>query len=322
MVIVQLIKITPIMVFCLIVSNSYVSASTETGFNKEPVYPIPDIKINNPAEVKLGRKLFHDVRLSANNTFSCASCHLLANMGVDSLPVAIGINGLKGVRNTPTVYNSSLSFRQFWDGRVKTLEEQARGPINNPVEMASNWQEVLTKLGKDPWYQQQFRIIYPAGLTAANITKAIAVFERTLLTPDSPFDQYLKGDNSAINAETREGYYLFKSYGCASCHQGVLLGGNMYEKLGVVKKYYTSERNDSDYGRFEQSGINEHKHEFKVPGLRNVALTAPYLHNGSVPTLEDAIIIMGKYQLGRHIPEQDVKKIILFLKSLTGKIKP
>ncbi len=310
-----------IIIILLLISSSaniYASDTTEQRISKEPIRPIPDIIINNQAEVDLGRQLFSDPRLSANNTISCATCHPLDNAGMDGRRIAVGINGKTGIRNTPTVYNSSLHFRQFWDGRAKTLEEQAESLIANPHEMAAIWPDLLRKLHQDPYYSRQFNAIYPDGITRDNILSAIAEFERTLLTPDSPFDQYLKGDEQAISEQTRKGYELFKSYGCSSCHQGVAVGGNMYEKLGTVVEYYTSEHPDSDLGRYSLTGIDEHKHEFKVPSLRNVALTAPYLHNGSVPTLEAVVAIMGLYQLGRNIPEQDIKLIVEFLNSLTA----
>ena len=298
--------------------SSYAFDITESRFSKEPIRPIPDIVINNQAEVDLGRQLFSDPRLSANNTVSCATCHPLDNAGMDGKHIAVGINGKTGIRNTPTVYNSSLHFRQFWDGRAKTLKEQAESPITNPHEMASIWPDLLKKLHQDPYYSRQFNAVYPDGITRDNILSAIAEFERTLLTPDSPFDQYLKGNEHAISDRALQGYQLFKSYGCSSCHQGVAVGGNMYEKLGAVVEYYTPEHPDSDLGRYSLTGVDEHKHEFKVPSLRNVALTAPYLHNGSVPTLEAVVAIMGRYQLGRNIPEQDIKLIVEFLNSLTA----
>jgi len=221
----------------------------------EPILPIPGIKITHPKIVNLGKKLFHDPRLSKNNTISCASCHPLSNAGVDHLPIAIGIDGLKGSRNTPTVYNSSLNFRQFWDGRVKSLEKQAIEPIINPVEMGANIQDVINKLSQDAEYQQQFDLLYTDGITINNIAHAIAEFEQTLLTPDSPFDLYLKGNKNAIDQNTKEGYQLFKSYGCSSCHQGVAVGGNMYEKLGVVIKYYPLFNKNKDLGRFKRTGL-------------------------------------------------------------------
>ena len=298
--------------------NIYAIHGIDSETEREPIRPIPDIKIDKPAEVELGKKLFHDPKLSKNKTISCATCHPLSNAGVDSLPIAIGINGKKGVRNTPTVYNSSLHFRQFWDGRVETLEEQSKIPLLNPVEMGNTWSDIIKTLSNDPWYQTQFKNIYSDGITQDNIAKAIAQFERTLLTPNSPFDQYLKGYDNAINEVTLQGYKLFKSYGCSSCHQGVLVGGNMFEKLGVVIDYYSNTPGDNDQGRYEQTGIEEHRHEFKIPSLRNVELTAPDFHNGSVKTLEEVVYIMGRHQLGRNIPKEDVDKIVLFLKSLTA----
>jgi len=306
----------------LMAVNVTISAQSniDSSIQNEPLRPIPEVVITEPGKVALGNRLFHDTRLSANNTVSCASCHPLTQAGVDNLPVAIGINGLKGTRNTPSVYNSALHFRQFWDGRVKTLEEQSEQPLFNPAEMGANWPAILATLSNDSWYQAQFSTLYKGSITVKNIANAIATFERTLLTPNSPFDQYLKGDMKAISPETIEGYQLFKSYGCASCHQGVAVGGNMFEKLGVVIPYFPNTHSDS--GRFLHTGIEEHRHELKVPSLRNIELTAPYLHNGTIGSLYEIVEIMGKYQLGRDIPKNDIEKIILFLQSLTALPKP
>ncbi|MBF0264944.1 MAG: cytochrome-c peroxidase [Gammaproteobacteria bacterium] len=302
-----------------------VSASPEvfSHLDNEPIIPIPPIPSDiDPELVQLGKKLFREPRLSANNTIACINCHVLSIGGVDGTAVSIGINGKKGKRNAPSVFNSSLHSKWFWDGSAKSLEEQIGGPIHNPVEMGSDWPEVIKKLSNDPEYVKDFLKLYDSAITKDNITHAISTFERTLLTPDSPFDRYLKGDITAIDKDTADGYRLFKSYGCASCHQGALVGGNMFEKIGIAKPFDWGSQNDKnlipDYGRFHISGEDEHKFEFKVPSLRNVELTAPYFHNGTVKTLEEAVKLMGEYQLGRHIPDKDVVKIVLFLRALTG----
>jgi len=292
--------------------------------DNEPIVPIPDIPNDIDSDViQLGKKLFTEPRLSANNTIACINCHILSIGGVDGSVVSTGINGKQGTRNSPSLYNISLHYKFFWDGRANSLEEQIDGPIHNPVEMASNWKDVILKLSQDEEYVRYFDRIYGQAINKENIIHAITSFEKTLLTPDSPFDRYLKGDFTAIDQPTREGYGLFKSYGCSSCHQGKLVGANMYEKIGVVKPFewnLASKHNiKPDYGRYNITGNEEHKFEFKVPSLRNVALTAPYFHNGSVKSLEVAVKLMGEYQLGRHIPDNDVNKIVLFLRSLTGK---
>ena len=288
----------------------------------EPVQPLPDVselKLD-PAKVELGQRLFHDPRLSGDNTVSCASCHSLHTGGVDQMPVSVGIGGAKGPINAPTVFNSGFSFRQFWDGRADTLETQAEGPVHNPLEMGSNWDEVLGKLKQDADYPQAFAALYSDGITGKNITDAIAAFERSLVTP-SRFDAYLKGDDSAISADEKKGYELFKNYGCVACHQGRNIGGNMYQYFGVLGNYFEDRGNitEADYGRYNVTGKDEDKFMFKVPSLRNIALTAPYFHDGSAKTLEDAVGVMIKYQLGRLVPDEDKALIVKFLHTLTGR---
>jgi len=292
-------------------------------FLSAPVLPLPEhIKVD-PRKVQLGEAMFHDTRLSANNTVSCATCHDLAHGGVDGLARPVGIDGAEGVINTPTVFNSAYNFTQFWDGRAKTLEEQAAGPIHNPVEMGSNWEEVVKKLNRDMRVRKQFQFLYKDGVTSANIVDAIAMFERTLVTIDAPFDQYLRGDKDAISQHAARGYALFQSYGCASCHQGVNVGGNMYQTMGTMGDYF-GDRGDvkpSDLGRYKVTRRESDRFVFKVPSLRVVAYTAPYFHDGSAKTLEDAVRSMAKYQLGRDIPDSDLHDIVEFLKSLAGEYK-
>jgi cytochrome c peroxidase len=282
--------------------------------------PIPQSTDLNPARVALGGKLFHDVRLSVDDTVSCASCHNLAGGGVDNRSRSIGVRGAVGGINAPTVFNSGLNFVQFWDGRAPTLEAQIDGPVTHPLEMASNWQQVIGKLGQDSAFVQEFAKLYPGGLSEANIKNAIAEFERSLLTPNSRFDKFLRGDSNALVEQEKHGYALFQSYGCSSCHQGVNLGGNMYEKMGLMGDYFADRGNptEADKGRFNVTGNPDNLHEFRVPSLRNVALTAPYFHDGSARTLEGAIAVMVKYQLGRPMPDADLQSIAAFLRTLTG----
>jgi cytochrome c peroxidase len=272
-------------------------------------------------KIALGKRLFHDANLSADGTISCASCHSLINDGVDSLPVSIGINGQKGSRNAPTIFNSSLLYRQFWDARVTTLEEQAAGPLTNPLEMGGNWKDILHYIRTNSLYKNAFNESYGRIATQKTVTHAIAEFERSLLTPNGPFDRYLKGDSGAIDMPTKRGYQLFKSLGCASCHQGAAVGGNFSEKLGVVIPYFkTNLTEQQDLGRYHLTNIEEERFEFKVPSLRNVTRTAPYLHDGSIETLEEVVKIMTKHQLGRVITEKEVTEIISFLHSLKGEL--
>nr|CRH04368.1 Cytochrome-c peroxidase [Candidatus Magnetococcus massalia] len=285
----------------------------------EALQPISPATGLDPELVQLGHDLFHDTRLSRDDTISCAHCHPLESGGMDGLKHSFGIEGKEGVINTPTVYNTSLHFTQFWDGRAKDLETQAVGPIHDPREMGSSWQEVLPKLNADNALKQRFIRIMGGQASVERVVGAIATFERSLLTP-SRFDRYLQGVEGQLTPQELRGYKLFKDYGCASCHQGRGIGGNMYEKIGIVHPYFTSDKRvkKADLGRFNITGNPDHKHEFKVPSLRNVALTAPYFHNGAVKTLEGAIKLMGYHQLGRTIRPTHIADIATFLHSLTG----
>lgn len=283
-----------------------------------PLPPVPDL----PADkVALGKLLFFEKRLSRNDSLACAGCHDFSRGGADRSTAATGVGGQRGTVNTPTVFNASLNFVQFWDGRAANLEEQAAGPVHNPLEMASSWDEVIPKLRRDSDYVNAFNRIYN-GMTGAAIVDAIATYERTLLTPNSRFDRYLRGDQQALNDRELEGYNRFLDYGCAACHQGVLLGGNMFQRFGVMGDYFShlpaSQAVPADLGRYNVTKRNEDRHVFKVPSLRNVAVTAPYFHNGSATTLESAVVIMGRYQLGRELSGTDIEVITAFLRTLTG----
>lgn len=294
-----------------------------TNFSVEPIQPLPLELDLNPVKIELGRKLFHDPILSKDNTIACSGCHDLAKGGVDGLPKSIGIDKQEGEINAPTVFNSGFNFRQFWDGRAETLEDQIAGPIANSKEMNNNWDDVIQKLKKKNEYLQQFTMIYPDGVTTNNIKNAIAEFEKSLFTPNSKFDQYLRGDENALNEDEKKGYLLFKENGCIACHQGMNVGGNMYQTFGVYGNYF-EERGaltEADNGLFNITGQEQDKYKFKVPSLRNVALTSPYFHDGSVDTLEKAINIMAKYQLGRTLEEVEIRSIVSFLKTLTGEYK-
>ena len=288
--------------------------------SEEPIQPLlPPLNIASQ-KVALGGQLFSDPRLSRNNTISCQSCHNLDGGGADNLRLSVGINGQEGDINAPTVFNSGFNFRQFWDGRAESLEQQIDGPISNPKEMGSSWDEVIDKLQKVPDYVQAFASIYSTGLTADNIKDAIATFERSLVTP-APFDRFLNGEQSAISVQAENGYHLFKSYGCVACHQGVNVGGNMFQTFALFGDYFKKRGNvkQVSFGRYNVTGREVDRYRFKVPGLRNVVLTAPYLHDGSIDTLDEAVRIMGRYQLGVELPAGDIDDIVAFLGSLTGK---
>jgi len=288
----------------------------------EPVRPIDRSLETDPAKVALGYALFHDTRLSVDNTVSCATCHALETAGVDNKQYSEGVDAQVGGVNAPTVYNAVYNFVQFWDGRAKTLADQAAGPPLNPIEMAStSFDEIIAKLEKDRKFATEFRKVYPDGLTEANITDAIEEFERTLITPDSRFDKWLRGDDQALTAEELAGYELFKEYDCATCHVGPNLGGLSYELMGLRRHYFEDrglELTVEDNGRFKETQLERDRHRFKVPGLRNIEHTWPYYHDGTRLTLEDAVCDMGRYQSDVDLTQTEVDNITSFLKTLTG----
>jgi cytochrome c peroxidase len=288
--------------------------------DNEPIRPIP-LSVNvDPRKVALGEKLFNEPRLAKNNAMPCAFCHQLAQGGDDGLPRSITNTGEPDVINSPTVFNSVFNFRQTWRGAFRSLEAQAEGDLHNPRHGNTTWDELLPKLRNDTRYAGLFGDIYPDGITRDTVLDAIAAFERSLITPNAAFDRYLRGYRNAISPEQVRGYAMFKQYGCIACHQGVNVGGNLFQKLGIFGDYF-AERGDitkADLGRFNVTGREEDRHVFRVPSLRNVAVTAPYFHDGSINSLHTAVTLMAKYQLGRPIPAQDVELIVLFLESLTG----
>ncbi len=288
----------------------------------EPLQPLPLSLHPNPARAEIGRMLFHDKRLSGNGRVSCADCHDLSKAGADSLSHSIGLNGKPAAVNTPTVFNSALNFKQFWNGRADTLEAQVDHVVRNPVEMGSDWGGVVQRVSQDAKYRIAFAAAYPNGVTQENIQNAIASFERTLITPNSRFDKFLRGDPDAITPVEKEGYAKFKKFGCVACHQGVNVGGNMFQKFGVMGDYFEKRGNptEADLGRYLVTKVDSDKHVFKVPSLRNVGLTAPYFHDGSAKTLEDAVDVMFRYQLGRVASKDDKESIIGFLHTLTAEL--
>lgn len=287
----------------------------------EPLLPIQASSDLNPAKVALGRQLFHDPRLSRDNSISCASCHDLSRGGVDGQVRSIGVSRRAGGINAPTVFNAALNFRQFWDGRSPTLEDQVAGPIHNPVEMDSSWSEVIAKLRQDARLESQFIALYKSPPSAVTVQDAIAEFERSLITP-SRLDRWLQGDDDALTPQELAGYELFKRHGCPACHQGANVGGNMFQRFGVMQDYFADKKEitPADLGRYNVTGREEDRHVFKVPSLRNVARTAPYFHDGSAATLEEAVSQMGRFQLGVELPRQDVQLIVTFLRALNGEV--
>lgn len=300
----------------------YPNLLADAKWNNETIRPIQDSVAVDVRKVVLGNLLFHDVRLSSDNTVSCSSCHGLNTGGVDNKQYSEGVGGQFGGVNAPSVYNAHYNFVQFWDGRAATLADQAAGPPLNPVEMAStSFDEICEKLNADADFSKAFKEVYPDGFNQANITDAIQEFERTLLTPNSRFDKYLKGDETAMTADELAGYDLFKKYNCATCHVGENMGGQSYELLGIKHDYFAdrgTELTIEDNGRFKETKNERDRHRFKVPGLRNVALTAPYFHDGTQATLDEAVKAMAKYEIGVDLNDQEVKQLVAFLHTLTG----
>ncbi|RRS32493.1 MAG: cytochrome B6 [Epsilonproteobacteria bacterium (ex Lamellibrachia satsuma)] len=289
--------------------------SISTILYSDLIKPLPDQVKADARKVQLGKKLFFDPILSKDGTISCASCHDLQKGGDDGMKFSRGIRGQIGNINAPTVYNAVFNFRQFWDGRAKDLKEQVFGPIENPVEMGHSMDLTVKVLKKNKAYIKAFNEIYADGITHKNVADVIAEFEKVLITPNSPFDRYLKGDKRAISEQEKEGYRLFQSKGCIICHHGVNIGGNFYNKFGIYK-----DANSSNLGRYNITKREEDKYVFKVPSLRNVALTSPYMHDGRFNTLQDAVEFMTEHQLGRYIEPREINAIVVFLKSLTGEI--
>ncbi|HAO24446.1 MAG: cytochrome C biogenesis protein CcsA [Methylophaga sp.] len=282
----------------------------------EPIKPIQTFIITEPDKVELGKKLFFDPRLSRSGFISCNSCHNLSMGGSDNLPTSIGHNWQQGPINSPTVLNSSMNLAQFWDGRAADLQEQAAGPIANPMEMAFSHSLAIDVLRSIPQYVAEFNKIYGSDdITLDQVTNAIAAFEETLVTPNSRFDLWLKGNDNALTDTEIAGYQKFKQIGCVACHNGEAVGGSSFQRMGIMEPYQTE--NPAE-GRIAVTGKDADRFSFKVPTLRNVELTYPYFHDGAYWKLEDAVDVMARLQLGQELEEQDIKNITAFLKTLTG----
>ena len=304
----------------------YPNTLAAAEFQNESIRPVPDAVEYDSLKAELGKLLYHDTRLSADGTISCATCHGINTGGVDNLQYSKGIDGQFGGVNAPTSFNAVFNFVQFWDGRAKTLADQAAGPPLNPVEMGcKSFDEIVERLSEDKAFSKAFLAAYPEGMSQATLTDAIEQYERTLVTPNSPFDRYLKGDKTAMTDEQIKGYELFKEYNCATCHAGVNMGGLSYELMGQRNDYFKDREmtkksglTDGDNGRFAQTGVERDRYRFRTPGLRNVALTYPYYHDGSIATLEEAVHSMAKYQVGVELSGDEVNTITSFLQALTG----
>jgi cytochrome c peroxidase len=286
----------------------------------EPIQAIPQqIEVDRP-KVALGEKLFQEVRLSKNNRKSCLSCHSFSLGGADRISHSIGINGTTTLVNTPTVFNVRFNFRFNWDGKFTNLADHLDALMTNPRTMGTQWPEAIRALQQVPDYMHSFGRIYADGVTETNIKDALVAYELSLNTPNARFDRFLRGDKTALTATEKKGYRLFKANGCISCHQGMNVGGNMFQSFGIVGDYLAERGRvtPADLGRFNVTKKEVDRGVFRVPSLRNVAVTAPYFHDGSAQTLQQAISQMTKYQLGRSLPTEQIELIAEFLHTLTG----
>jgi len=289
------------------------TAQTALAINVEPIGIIKEDADINKDKAKLGKALFFDTRLTKSGDISCNTCHLLDKHGIDHVPASLNAKFSK--RNSPTVYNSRFNFKQLWDGRAEDLSHQ--------LDKLSfvDWDNFLVEVKKDGKIAPQFKDVFGEEATVAFIKDAIVEYEKTLITPNSPFDKYLQGDKNAINSKAKAGYALFKSYGCVACHQGVNVGGNIFQKFGVIKDINLRSQPTDDLGRFNVTKNEWDKFVFKVPSLRLAVHTAPYFHDGSVETIEEAVNIMIEFQLQRTVPEEERDKIVEFLKTLPGELQ-
>lgn len=283
----------------------------------EPITPLPLSVALDAKRVELGERLFNDARLSGDGTRSCATCHPMDKGGMDGAARPKATDGKARLRNTPTLFNAAFNYAFNWDGATTTLEAHARKLLANPKVMNAQWEHILPRIRADKAYSVLFTGIYSDGITEANVLDALAQYERSLVTPNAPLDRYLRGEREALTREELEGYQLFKSYGCVACHQGMNVGGNLFQRFGVFQEPPAPE-SEPDVGRFRVTEVARDRQVFRVPSLRNVALTAPYFHDGRALTLEVAVDTMAKVQLGRQLAPGEVQAIVRFLHTLTG----
>lgn len=313
----------------VILVNTALAGDSDELMNRSQALfkPIPDNppglegNPSTPAKVALGKMLYFEPRLSKSHTISCNSCHLVGLGGTDMLETSIGHHWQQGGRNSPTVLNAVFNTAQFWDGRAKDLAEQAGGPLINPVEMATTHADAVKTLKAIPGYQPAFEKAFPKAkdpINIENVQNAIALFEATLITPNAPFDQYLKGDADALSEQQKTGLTLFIDKGCSTCHSGVNIGGNQYRPFGVVEQPGADFLPPEDEGRFAVTKSASDKYVYKVPSLRNIELTPPYFHSGKAWDLKQAVAVMGSAQLGIKLSDDEVTSITAFLYSLTG----
>jgi cytochrome c peroxidase len=298
-------------------------AQEQPSLGAQPIEPLPQTVAIDSARAALGEELFKEPRLSGDAQVACSSCHLERHGLADERPHSLVPARPETLLNSPTMYNVRFAYKLGWSGKHDTLEAHLDALMKNPQVMASSWQGAAQRLAQTPGYNQRFKAVFRDGLTALNVRAALLEYERSLVTPNAPFDRFLRGDAQAISAQARLGYGLFKSYGCASCHQGMTVGGNVFERFGVLRDFFADRGHSSpaDWGRFNVTGREQDRFVFRVPSLRNVALTAPYFHDGSAATLDEAVMTMARYQLGRELVASDVLALTAFLRSLTGEYR-
>lgn len=297
------------------------AAEQQLNLKDSPILPVPERLQLDDRKVDLGEKLFHEPRLSGYGTMACSSCHFINRSGDDERITSITNTGEPDVFNTPTVFNVGLSHHISWQGKFTRLEPQIESALTNPKHMAADWEKLLDFLQNEPEYSRRFAKIYQSSIKRENVLDSIAEYERSLITPNAPFDRWLKGDNSAIDQQAKEGYLLFREIGCIACHQGVNVGGNLFAPHGVFGDPHEDHHHQSskeDLSRYSITGREKDKRVFRVPSLRNVAETGPWFHDGSAEQLSDAVLEMAQHQLGIKLPDDDVAKITRFLESLTG----
>lgn len=303
----------------------YATGLASPEFSTEPVQPLPDSIPVDKRKVDLGSRLFHDPRLSGDNATTCASCHFLNRSAADDKETPRGVRGNILPFNSPTVFNAAFFQRQFWNGRGRDLQEQALEPPSNPFEMSGgDWSEICARLSRSSEFAEAFLKVYPDGITALNVTDALAEFEKTLITPNARFDRYLKGDKSAITQEEKEGYEVFKTSRCATCHVGKAMGGQSVEYLNLKADFYGARKQIpriEDLGLYNHTKREEDTFKFKVPTLRNVTETGPWYHDGKIISIHEAVYLMGIYQSGFQLDDRSVNLIVSFLGTLIGEFR-
>jgi cytochrome c peroxidase len=289
----------------------------------EPIAPLQPSEATDVAKVSLGELLFHDAALSGDRTVACASCHDLTAGGDDGHERPAGADGKPLDFNAPTIFNVSRNFRLNWRGEFRGIEEQNEAALLDPALMDASWNELLRRLQGDAGYLRRFAAAYGSAPTRDSVLDALASFQRSLITVNARFDRHLMGQRGVLTPEELRGYELFKEYGCIACHQGANVGGNLFQRFGIFADPFADRASidDTDLGRFTVTGLEQDRHVFRVPSLRNVALTAPYFHNGRTASLEEAISIMARAQLGRELPQDDIASIARFLNTLTGEYR-